>query len=307
MSRNAVQIVYDDGSVQDIPKGVTPSPAPSPSSLLLGGYFDGIPSGQEKAYADQFGMTVVRSWYEIKDWTKFPQASDFARHRVIQSQGLKNLVVFTPTQQNGSIPAGSPPADPNVSATWFKNAAQAANGAVDYWEIWNEPNLTAYNSSYTKTASLWITNTLIPAYAVLHSLGLFVISGGWSGAFEKGFGGDYAINKGLLTNCDAVGFHPYGATAALQLKYISDIRALVGKKPIYLTEWNLHENASNPTGWMDDLKVAAQGIKDQVQAVIHFKMVYNTSQAGVAAPFDASLNKRSVWYDGTVSAMEALQ
>jgi hypothetical protein len=303
---------FDDGSIQTYTpplsgniNPVTPPPPPPPSGIIKGGYFDGIPDAQAKTIAAPFGMTWVRVWFAIRDWNTPPVAADFARARMFKAQGFKVLAVFTPLEKTATSPAGSPPDNYDQGYNWFSNAAKAADGAVDAWEVWNEPNLSQYNAN--AGFSGWVQTALIPAYAALKSWGQFVVSGGWSGTAGSPF--QYAIDKGLLGACDAVGYHPYGTSVADQVAKVQDMRNRIGSKPLWLTEWNLHMNAKDALTWGTGLAEAARSIKPYVQAVFHFRLYYNTSQAGVAAPYGTTLGqlaKRVPWYDNTVAAMGAL-
>jgi hypothetical protein len=299
-------IIYSDGSKSTL-AAFAPAPPPPASGIIKGGYFDGILNGDAKSYADKFGMGWVRIWHTIK-WDERLGSSHptFLRCRTLQAAGLKTLVVMTPPEQTAAGPAGSPPAS-GIAAAYFDAAAIAAGGCVDAWEIWNEPNLSQYNARFGY--SDWVKAALIPAYSVLHPRGQFVVSGGWSGTAGPQF--QYMIDNGLLTGCDAVGYHPYGSSPADQITKIGDMRHRVGNKPIWLTEWNLHMDKSNPAAWMQSLLDAAKIIADGplVQAIFHFRMVRNTSSAGVAAPYyldGTTILPAATFSDGTLAAMKAL-
>jgi hypothetical protein len=272
---------------------------PRPGNIIRGGYFDFIPDGKAKSYADQFGMSYVRMWHTIKwDETLGTSHPTFVRARALQAQGLKTLVVMTPPEKTGA-----PPADPFVAAKYFAAAGNAAKGAVDAWEIGNEQNLSNYNTSYAAKSTLWISNMLAPAYVELHAQGQFVVSGGWSETLD---GIPWMISNGLLKNCDAVGYHPYGWTGADQINRVKAFRNLIGAKPLWLTEWNLHMGGK--PNWADDLIVAAAGIAPYVQAVIHFRMVRTTQAAGFGAPFwnDAgTILPTAEFHDKLIAAMSS--
>ncbi len=308
-------LAYDDGTgeMRDFVQApVVPPPPPPvvpPSILIKGGYFDGIPDDQAKSYADQFGMTYVRMWHSISDWTVMPAANHptFVRARKLQSLGLKTLVVFTPPEKqvNGTVVtnAGAPPATSGVAQDWFAKAAVAAGGCVNAWEIWNEPNLSQYNSDYAAHASSWVKFALIPAYAALHAAGQFVVSGGWSGGCSA-FA--YAITNGALSACDAIGYHPYGANVADQLAMVKQMRGMIGDKPMWITEWNLHMDKNIPQAWADALLPLAQQVAPLVQALFYFRLVATTQQAGPAGPFTAALAKNEPYYTGLQKALSAV-
>lgn len=303
--RNAVQILFDDGSVQVIGPVAQPVPPPAPiSSIIKGGYFDGIPDNQAESYADQFGMGWVRIWHGYSDYSQPPAANHptFVRARALQAQGLKVLCVVTPIEKGTSTT--SMPLVPTNSLTaydFFSHFADAAGGCIDAFEVLNEPNLQNYNAGYNALANT-VKFIQAPAYRALHGAGQFVVAGApQEGATNL----PYMIQNGFLDCGDAVAFHPYGANHAEQFNRVQNVHNLIGSKPLWVTEWNLHANSANPADWVQQLQMAASEIKTYVAAVFHFRTVQTSQAAGVAAPFDVSLNRRSVWYDGTVAAMGA--
>lgn len=305
MQITRLNVTFDDGSTQTIdvptasPVVVTPPPPVFSGGMILrGGYFDGIPDNQAKSYADQFSISMVRIWHTIK-WEETLGVSHptFLRARALQAQGLKVLCVMTPPEKTGA-----PPDSPDVATKYFQSAEASANGAIDAWEIWNEPNLANYNVTYATSSTRWIKNALAPAYQVLHAASQFVVSGGWS---EDLSGIPWMIQNGLIANCDAVGYHPYGGSAAEHIKRVQTMRNLIGNKPLWLTEWNLHESGN--AAWADDLIVAANGIKQYVNAVFHFRMVRTTQAAGYAAPFyddGGTLVQTAGFHDKLIAAMK---
>lgn len=295
--------VYDDGTVSVMPTiSPVPAPVPSPapiSSMVKGTFVDtSDPVSRDGPLVQQIGCGWVRLWCTISNWNNPPTvASDlFSIERQWKVAGYKTLTVFTPPEVTGS-----PAPTPATASAWFQAAIATANGAIDAWEIGNEMNLANYNVDYAAHASSWITNMLQPAYQVLHTAGQKIVSGGWSEGPNNGFA--YALQKGLLNFCDIVGYHGYGPDAATHISRVMQVRQMVGSKPIWETEFNIHGNVNDPAGWMSELNKAAAGIGGLVQGIFHFKLIQNASAAGVAAPFDANGQPRNIWYDGTVAAM----
>lgn len=303
-------IIFESGLRQDInldPIVVEPPPVPIPTNIILGGYFDGITDSLAKGYANQFGMGWVRTWHAVRDWTLPPTPAMFERQRRLQAQGLKVLTVFTPIEKSATGAAYPAAPDDTVTvAQYFRAAADAASGAVNAWEILNEPNLSQYNPNYNQLA-MTVNNVLRPAYIGLKDRGQLVVGAPWSGDCS-GDNFKYFVAKGFLDTCDIVGYHPYGKTASEQIARVSTMRSRIGNsKPLWLTEWNLHGSASAPVSWMAELGIAAAGIRLLVDGVFHFRMTYNTSLAGKAAPFDVEGNQRADFYEGTKRAMEWLR
>ncbi len=308
--RQAVQIIYDDGTVQVVGQDTQPSPPPPPPppgpAILRGGYFDGVPVNLSGEYASLFSMSIVRMWYAVRDWTKPPTASDpiFARCAALKNQGLSTLVVFTPIEKSADRPAYPAAPDDNLTVRrYFDAAAQAATGLIDYWEVFNEPNLSQYNADYGALAKT-VKNVLLPAYGGLKLRNQFVVGAPWSGATGQNF--PYAIKNGYLEACDVVGYHPYGKDPLEQEQRVKTCKDLIGDKPLWITEWNLHGSWAGEQMWADMLVPAATAIKPYINAAIHFRLSYNTSLAGKAAPLKnvGTMNEeRTIFYEPTRAAM----
>lgn len=75
------------------------------------------------------------------DWSRLDRVVDAAR-----SRGLKVLGVLggTPPWANASGSAAAPPEDPATFGAFARAAAQHFKGRVRTWEVWNEPNFSAF-------------------------------------------------------------------------------------------------------------------------------------------------------------------
>ncbi|RAI59627.1 carbohydrate-binding domain-containing protein [Roseicella frigidaeris] len=131
------------------------------------------------------------------------------------AQGLKvigELLGLPSWVQNGGGVAA------NVSAygDFAKAAAQHFGDQVNYWEIWNEQNLSGFWGGQPDAAAY--TQILKAAYTAIKSVdgNDFVISGGLSPAPDSGSGWQSAVSflqqmyaNGAEAYFDALGFHPY--------------------------------------------------------------------------------------------------
>lgn len=308
MPRNVAKIVFDDGTVQIVTPDPEPIPAPPPpAGIIKGTFIDPVPDNAAAAFMIQFGMSWVRLWHPIRDWSKPPALDDptFLRAQRLEQAGIKTLVVFTPIERDGTNPAYPSAPLPSTVYNYFIQAARASRGVIDAWEIFNEPNLSQYNPDYNKLA-VTVSNVLKPAYTALKDEHQFVVGASWSGECNT----DpfrYFVKNGYFDTCDVVGYHPYGQNATQQIARLEYMRSLT-TKPIWLTEWNLHMDQKNPDQWLNELFTAAEGIRANklAEAVFHFRMVKNDSRAGVAAPFAVDYAQRVPWYDGTKRALSAL-
>lgn len=315
MARKVARIIFDDGTEQVVENIIEPVLTPVSIGAgipIIGGFLDGIPDADARSYANTFHLGWVRTWHAIRDWNSPPAAADFNRERYLKSLGLKILSVFTPIEAAAS-PTGiaypSAPTDPTTVQKFFTDAASAAAGAVDAWEVFNEPNLSNYNPNYNALKNT-IGYVLRPAYLGLKSKGQYVIGASWSGDCNTD-GFKYFLSGGYLDTCDAVGYHPYGTSPAQQIERVSNMAKLINGRGIWLTEWNLHMDEKTPEVWGTSLAAAAYQLRaiPTLDAVFHFRMVRNNSRAGVAAPFlldNGKIVPRMPWYDYTEHALATL-
>lgn len=302
--RNAVQIIYDDGSVQVLGAAPAPIPVPSPtpSTIIRGSYADGIPDASVAAYSTPFGATWDRVWFGVSDWSVPPETNHpvFIKCRAIKASGVKVLLVVTPIQK-GTNPASVPPlpTDATVVGAFFTAFNAAAGDCVDAYEILNEPNLAEYNAGYGALANT-VKFVQAPAYKALHAVGKYVVVGLPQ---EDATNLPYMIQNGVLDCGDGVAFHPYGSTVSEQLSRVQNVYNQVKGKPIWLTEWNFHPSPSGP--WPSLLVPGAQAIKPYVAAVFYFRLVKTMQAAGPAAPYNPDFSHNEPFYTAAVNAMNS--
>jgi hypothetical protein len=112
--------------------------------------------------------------------------------------------------------SGGVAANVSAYADFAKAAAQHFGDKVDYWEVWNEQNLSGFWGGQPDAAAY--TQILKAAYTAIKSVDAddFVISGGLSPAPDSGSGWQSAASflqqmyaNGAADYFDALGFHPY--------------------------------------------------------------------------------------------------
>ncbi len=260
------------------------------SALVPGGFIFGVTASEtiSTSFLKGLNLTSARIWKEVRDWDNPPSSSEFSNMRKLQAEGIKTVVVFTPTENkkvNGSCVKSVPIPNYNQVYNYFKKAAAAANGAVDYWEIGNEPNLCTYWSGSMKQ---YVDILQKGAWDALHPLGEITISGSvsWDANALK--------TPGLTSYADIIGFHPYGGSgensAEQQISRIKQARANIGStKPMFLTEWNVHyrkdktDFSFDKAKWAAQLPIAYNGIKNYVQGIWYYPSKYRPdSMAGPA-------------------------
>jgi hypothetical protein len=102
------------------------------------------------------------------DWSGYSwERTDVVVDACVQ-RGLRPLpqVVFSPPWAGGGEP-NQPPEDPAHFGDFLRAAAERYQGSVDYWEIWNEPNLRRY---WDGSMERYASGVLTSASRALHDL-----------------------------------------------------------------------------------------------------------------------------------------
>lgn len=159
---------------------------------------------------------------------------------------------------------------------YFDWAAKAGGGAVDRWEIGNEPDR---ESPWKGHLSSYVNDLLKPAYQGLHAHGEKVVSGGvsWNPADIKTM-----VNAGMLNYCDMVGYHPYRSSVSDLKAKVAEVKTLARGKPLVATEWNVR-GAKSQSQWASEIAQFWPVIRDNFYAAYYFAAIKTGSMAGVAA------------------------
>jgi polysaccharide biosynthesis protein PslG len=152
------------------------------------------------------------------NWAPFDNVINAARSRGIKVLGI---LTYTPAWAR---PAGttshSPPSDPNTFANFARTAAAhfGAEG-VHHYEIWNEPNISAFWAPNPDPVRYTRLLTLASAAIRAADPSAFIVSGGLSpwgsyGGRDAGHINPITFLEGIYANggrgsFDAVGWHPY--------------------------------------------------------------------------------------------------
>jgi hypothetical protein len=213
----------------------TPAPAPAPTGnrfgFSAGGNLHTFSASDLTRYLDAVAASHagwVRfdiNWNSIQyngpssySWGPFDNVVNAARARGIRVLGI--LTYTPPWARPAGTTSHMPPTDLNTFAT-FSRVAAAHFGAlgVHHYEIWNEPNISAF--WYPGPDPARYTQMLKLSYAAIKAAdpSAFVVSGGLAPYGSYGAADAQHMNpinflqamyaNGARSSMDAVGWHPY--------------------------------------------------------------------------------------------------
>jgi hypothetical protein len=202
----------------------------------------------EMALAARLGVANVRAefpWALIEpqrgvfDWTRADAIVAAANAQKVQ---LQPVLVFSPSWAAGSL-SGAP------SAADFQAFVKAIVGryhtSIHVWEMWNEPDHSAY---WSAGEASYVTSIVIPGYAGVKSVdpSARVILAGPSAWSNSWF--DSVFSNGGGSSFDIVAYHDYGASPQQTAFAVQAAEAQHGGKwPIWLGEYGVQEGAVSDT------------------------------------------------------------
>ena len=101
----------------------------------------------------------------------------------------------------------------------------------------------------------------------------------------------------MLKHADYIGYHPYRSTVADLKLRISQVKKIVGNKPLIATEWNIRGREGNNSNWAKGIKDFYPIIRDNFHGSYFFAAVKNNSMAGKSGLLTNTGSKISVFYD----------
>jgi len=264
-----------------VTKGSTPQP-PLPINVPLFGIVTGTKhdfNGLNKAFKD-VGVKSLRVWIGV-DWN---QAPSFDYLKPFKNAGYSICACFTTTD----VPT------PDQVTKYFTDAVKNSNGIIDFWEMINEPNLSKYWNGSLKDC---VEKVMKPAFAVLDSKGQKVVGAAISEDTKKL---EEILSYGYLNYCHYVAFHPYKNTPKEHIANVKKAKALVGNKPLFITEWNMHANLGglSEQEWADSLDFVYQSIRDYIFGAWYYRSVVGGEFAGKAGIIEVDLSPHQPFYDG---------
>lgn len=193
-----------------------------------------------------------------------------------RARGLTPLVTLwlTPDWANGGAGDRVPPTNPADYARAARWAAQRWAGTVGAWEVWNEPNQSAF---WSTTDPVAYARLLRAAYPAFHAgdPNAVVVSGGVAYNDDTWLARAYAA--GMAGSFDVLAVHPYQGVAdesptlpddgtEWRLTHVAAVQRLMaahgdGAKPIWFTEfgWSSHPNVGGERNWTRGVSRQTQG------------------------------------------------
>jgi hypothetical protein len=229
------------------------------------------------------GVQNIRLWYGPKSWNERGDPWVFQYVRKFAKDGFD--ITLTVAAPNGSV--GTPEQVKGLLQHVVN--LPGVKSAVDRWQIGNEPDHAQY---WRGSLSQYVNNFLAPASSVLRSAGEPVISAGpsWNPADLKRM-----IDAGLLKYADYVGYHPYSSSVTALKANLSQVKALVGNKPLVATEWNIRDRKTDAS-WAAGIREFWPVIKANFQSAYYFGTIKNSSPAGYAAILTPGGSPNGVFY-----------
>jgi polysaccharide biosynthesis protein PslG len=207
--------------------------------------------------------------------TSYVQIADDAVNQA-RAHGFQVLAVLwsTPGWANGGQGTNVPPTNPRDYANFAQWAASHFAGRVAAWEIWNEPNTSAFWAGTNPAAYAALVKVSYQAFKAGDPSTLVVV-GNTSYNDTAYLSALYA--NGIHGYFDVLATHPYQGIANLPpetaddgtqwtLSHIPAVHSLMAAngdaaKPIWFTEfgWSSHANAAGSPNWMLGVTAAQQG------------------------------------------------
>jgi hypothetical protein len=207
------------------------------------------------------GVNTVRLRMDVKDWGR-PAANTGApaydgaleQAPVLERQGFR--VVLQVSSEGGAMPSYGAA---KALFEWLLTRPGAA--AVDVVEVLGPvteqaANADAFSTTLTRAqqAQRYVDGPLKAAWEVVHKeAGKKVLGGAftpWQQAADRRTAGAWTlgvtqayVDAGYLDRVDYAGFHPDQPTAAAQQDWVEKAAKLFGKKPIWVSEWQLTRSA----------------------------------------------------------------
>ena len=229
------------------------------------------------------GTQNIRLWYGPRSWGERGDPWIMQYVRKFAKDGFDiTLTVAAPKGAVGSSAQVTGLFQHLVSLPGIKSA-------VDRWQVGNEPDHAQY---WRGSLPQYVNSFLAPASSVLRGAGEPVISAGpsWNPDDIKTM-----VNAGMLKYCDYVGYHPYRSTVADLKLRLSQVKALVGSKPLVASEWNIRGRTGDAS-WAAGIREFWPVIKANFQSAYFFCAVRNESLAGKSGVLTASGAPNGVFY-----------
>jgi polysaccharide biosynthesis protein PslG len=278
----------------------TTTPTTAPSSSPYGPRLAGEPQVGANVHATWSSMTPASltaiygqlastgvKWVNIDmGWASFEptgpgqfssyvQTADNAVNQA-RADGLQVLATLwsTPGWANGGQGTNVPPTNPNDYANFARWAAGHFAGRVAAWEIWNEPNTSAFWSGTDPAAYAALVKVSYPAIKAGDPSTLVVVG---NTSYNDTAYLSALFADGIHGYFDVLATHPYQGVAnqppeiaddgtEWTMAHVAAVHNLMAangdsSKPIWFTEfgWSNHANTASSPNWMLGVTDAQQG------------------------------------------------
>jgi fibronectin type 3 domain-containing protein len=285
-------------------KGSTSTPPPPTPPITNSGYFDGVAIGMGGDVAKAIpilralNIKAVRLWDGLSSWSNRWKSDPVLQNAIkYHNAGFKVTLLTTTTK---------PPTYSQAKAYFdWVQTVPGLKGAVDFWEIGNEPDLTKY---YQGTLEHYVANELRGAWDSLHPSGEKVIGG--APIFPSN--AQRAKDAGYLNYVDYANVHPYNSTVSGLKSDFAKFKAVFNSKPLVATEWNFHY-VTDHNQWASMVSQIHPFLDDYFAQAYYFGFEVNGTGSGAGGlVYDGSYAKNTAfynavdsWYSSTSSAAAA--
>jgi hypothetical protein len=246
---------------------------------------------------DALGVNTVRLRMSVKDWGD-PAANtgsdeyDGALRQAPKLADKGYRVVLQVDSEGGAVPSY---ARARALFQWLVKRDGAKS--VDVVEVLGpvtdqSSNADAFSTTLTRAeqARRYVDGPLKAAWDVVHGDARKKVLGGaftpWQQAADGRANGAWSlavtkayVDAGYLNRVDYAGFHPDQSTVAAQLAWLKRATDLLGRKPVWVSEWQLNRNAFPDDGaYADAMGRTLAATRDRVKVACYSGF---TDQEGV--------------------------
>jgi hypothetical protein len=250
----------------------------------------------------ELGVHTVRLGMDVKDWSR-PSANTggpeydgaLSQAQALDKQGFR--IVLQVNSLGGAMPSY---ARARALFGWLLRRPGA--GVVDVVEVFgpvtdHDSNADAFSTTLSRDvqARHYVGGPLRAAWDVFHAADKQVLGGAftlWQQARDFGSVGTYTlavtrayIRAGYLKYVDFAGLHPYVGSAASQVEWVRQAKALFGRTPIWISEWGL-TRADYPSlaAYSDAMGRAVTALRPMVDVVCYATFTPSATSDGLVQP-----------------------
>jgi hypothetical protein len=273
--------------------GSTGTPAPNPGSVGGFQYGMNVGAGSDPNRAipilKDLGVKVIRLWDEQQTWgNRWAGRPVWNAAKQYHNAGFKVIMLET------AVTAPSSYSQAKSFFSWIASQP-GLKGAVDYWEIQNEVDLSKYYSE-SGNMSGYVNKLLKGAWDALHPQGEKVIGGSpiFTATLPK------LISAGYNNYCDLANFHFYSSSVDGLNGEIRQVKRTFGSKPVTSTEWNFQFLNVSASTWGSMLRQVESTVEANLVMPAYYRLVYKAESgngAGKGGLLNTDFSRRAGLYD----------